>query len=375
MIKRERLVSSFMEMVKISSPSGKEEKFADYLRERLSAMGLEVVVDREAAAAAGVKTGNLLARLPATKPGIPGLFFAAHMDTVTPGEGIKPMLKDGVICSAGDTILGADDKSGIAALLEALQDLGEEKIPHGELELLFTFGEEVGLLGSRYLTEGLVHARQGFVLDSGGAPGTLINQGPAQDNVEAVICGKAAHAGVNPEDGTCAIQVAARAIDRMKLLRIDRDTTANIGLITGGTATNIVCDKVELKGEARSLVMEKLEKQSAHMRSALEEACAEFDARLELKITRMYPSFKVEETAPVVLLAKAAAAKAGLDLHIVSSGGGSDANYFNARGLTAVNLGTGMTRVHTTQEFIKPEDLVKTAAFVSALMSEAGVIA
>lgn len=375
MINQERLVSSFMEMVKIASPSGKEQDFANYLRDKLSAIGLEVVTDKQAAAAAGVGTGNLIARLPGNKPGAPGLLFAAHMDTVSPGEGIEPILKDGTICSRGETILGADDKSGIAALLEAMQDLLEEKVPHGELEMLFTFGEEVGLLGSRYLTQGLIHAKQGFVLDSGGEPGTVINQGPAQDNFTAVIYGKAAHAGVNPEDGISAIQVAARAIDRMKLLRIDPETTANIGLIAGGTATNIVCDKVELKGEARSLAMEKLEKQSAHMKSVLEDTCAEFNARLELKIKREYPSFKVEPDEPVIRLAKAAAAKTGLEAKVISSGGGSDVNCFNARGLQTVNLSTGMTKVHTTQEYIKPEDLVKTAAFVAAIIAEAGAIA
>lgn len=371
MIREERLVQEFLEMVRIPSPSKKEGSFAAYLKDKLEKLGFTVIRDEKSFSLSGCETGNLAGRLTGTKEGIETILFSAHLDTVTPCECIVPIVENGVIKSDGTSILGADDKSGIAPVLEAIRHLQEEKIPHGPIEVLFTVGEEIGLLGSRYYDPALITSGRAFVLDSGGAPGTIINRGPSHDKIKAVIHGRAAHAGVNPESGVSAIKVAARAIDRMKLLRIDEETTANIGIISGGAATNIVPDKVELEGEARSLTEEKLDCQTRHMLDCLEEACRELGARLTVENERAYNAFCVDKTDPLILLAAAAARRVGLEEKIISTGGGSDTNYFNSSGIKAITLGTGMTAVHTTEEHIWVEDLVNTARLVTVIITEA----
>ncbi len=371
MINQERLVKEFVEMVKIDSLSNKEGKFAAYLKGLLEELGLEVVIDEQAGEAAGSDTGNLLGRLKGSRTEAPKIFFSAHMDTVVPGEGIQPQVRDAVIYSNGSTILGGDDKAGIAAIIEALRHIKEEKIEHGDIEVLFTIGEETGLWGARNLDYSLLQAKMGFVLDNGGEPGTIVYRAPAHDKIHAIIYGKAAHAGMSPEKGVSAIQVAAQAISRMNLLRIDEETTANIGAIKGGNATNIVCDKIELEGEARSLDEEKLQQQLQQMLNCLQVACREMGARLESKIVREYPAFTIKEDEAVVRVAKEAADALRFPVRIISSGGGSDANYFNHRGIKAINLGIGMSKVHTKEEYIKIKDLVRSAHYVAAIVEKA----
>ncbi|PKM87404.1 MAG: peptidase M20 [Firmicutes bacterium HGW-Firmicutes-12] len=370
MINKERLIDSFIEMVKIESLSRKEENIAIYLKSKMEDMGIEVHIDKSSAKKAGSNTGNLIGRMKGNKEGIEPLFFGAHMDTVSPGDNIKPLIKEGVIYSSGDTILGADDKSGIAAILEALSCIKETKVTHGDIEVVFTIGEEIGLLGARFFNYDLLTARKGYILDSGGTPGKIINQGPAQDNIKAVIHGKAAHAGVNPEDGISSIQVAARAINNMKLLRIDEETTANIGVISGGKATNIVSDNVFLEGEARSHSKQKLDKQMAHMVDCLQKACEDMGAHLEYKRENAYPAYFVAEHESVIEEAIAAGTRIGLNVQVKSTGGGSDVHFFNAVGISTVNLATGMNNVHTTKEEIRIDDLVDTARFVMAIIEE-----
>jgi tripeptide aminopeptidase len=368
MINQERLVQEFIEMVKIDSLSKQEGKFAAYLKEKLIELGLEVFIDEQAGRQAGSDTGNLFGRLKGKREGVPVILFSAHMDTVPLGEGIQPQIREGTIYSSGNTILGSDDKAGIAIILEVLRHIQEEKIEHGDIEVLFTIGEEAGLLGSRYLDYSLLRAEMGFVLDSDGEPGTIICQAPAHERIDAVIQGKAAHAGMNPEEGVNAIQVAARAINKMNLLRIDEETTANIGVIKGGEATNIVCERVELEGEARSLSEEKLCQQTRHMVNCLQEACDEMGARLEVETTREYPVFKLKEDEPIVKIAREAAESLGLKVNITASGGGSDTNYFSANGIKTVNLGIGMSQAHTKEEFIKIKDLVMSAHYVTEII-------
>ncbi len=371
MINQERLVAGFIDMVRISSVSKNEALFAAYLKKKMEQIGLTVFEDNKAAVKASVKTGNLIGRLEGNDKSAPTLMFCAHMDTVEPGNGIEPKICEGFIRSNGTTILGADDKSGIAAILEAIICIKERNIAHGDLEIVFTFGEELGLLGAKYIDYSALRSRIGYVLDAGGTPGVIINRGPAQNHIRAIFRGKAAHAGICPEKGINAIQVAARAIENMQLLRVDEDTTANFGIISGGKATNIVCDEVFLDGEARSLSELKLELQTQKMIEAMQKACKDFGAILELEIERAYPSFYVRENEEVVQLARKAAEKVGLNVQISSTGGGSDVHFFNQAGIVTINLATGMNKVHTTEEEISIDDLIYLASFVEAIIEEA----
>ncbi|MCG8401745.1 MAG: M20/M25/M40 family metallo-hydrolase [Firmicutes bacterium] len=369
MVNRKRLVSSFMEIVRVDSESGYEGRMAATLKQTLTEMGMEVFIDG-AAQKTGTETGNLIAKMPGNKKA-PTLMFCAHMDTMSPGRGINPVLENGVIRSAGDTVLGADDKAGIAAIIEAAAIIGEHNISHGDLELVFTICEETGLSGAKNLDFSLLAADMGFILDCDGPPGTIINQGPSQDRVKAEVQGRAAHAGMNPETGINAIQVASRAIAAMRLGRIDGETTANIGLISGGVAINVVPDRVALQGETRSLREEKRVRQTQSMREALERAARESGAGLKLDVETIYPSMHVPENSAVVELAVRAARKIGLSPVIRSTGGGSDTHIFNHGGIPSLNLGIAMQKVHTTEEFIRVEDLATAASYVLAIIQEA----
>lgn len=369
MINEERLVSVFMELVRVDSESGHEGRMAEKLKQILSGMGMEVVIDG-AAQKTGTETGNLIAKMSGNVPG-PTLAFCAHMDTMAPGKGIKPVLEEGIIRSAGDTVLGADDKAGIAAIIEAATLLRERNLPHGDLELVFTVCEETGLSGAKNLDFKLLSAAMGFVLDCDGPPGTIVNRGPSQDKIKAVVQGVAAHAGINPEEGINAIQVASRAVAAMQLGRIDEETTANIGLVSGGVAINVVPDRVTLQGETRSLQEEKRVRQTRHMCDMLEKAARESGARVQLDVETIYPAMDVPADSGVVKLAARAAQKMGLAPIVRGTGGGSDTHLFNDHGIPAVNLGIAMQKVHTTDEFIRVKDLSTVAAYVLAIIMEA----
>jgi len=362
----QRLVDHFIAMTKISSPSLKEGAFAAYLQKELESLGFSVETDA-AGDTVGGNTGNLIATLTGSKEVEP-LLFCCHMDTVTPCDNILPVIADDVIRSDGSTILGGDDKAGIAAIIEGVRRIQERKVEHGMLQVVLTIGEEVGMYGSKGLDYSKIKAKRAFVLDAEGPLGTIVVQGPAKDLIKVVVHGRSAHAGLSPERGISAIQVAARAIDRMKLLRIDEETTANIGAISGGGATNIVADRVEFVAEARSLVNEKLDAQSGHIQECFEQAAREFGATIEVDITRSYAAFKLTKNDPVVRQCMDAIQLLGLTPTLGSTGGGSDCNIFNARGLTAVDLAIGMTDVHTKNESIKISDMETAARLIETII-------
>ncbi len=354
MVNEERLVQEFVDLVQISSPTRQERKVADYLKARLGELGLSVEEDN-AGEKIGTDTGNLIGRLPGEGP---ALMFCAHMDTVEPGVGIVPVVKEGIITSAGETVLGGDDKAGICAILETLEVIKENKLFHPNLVIVFTVAEEGGLKGAKALDIPKLGAELGFCLDAGGPVGTIVSRGPAQNQLKAVIRGRAAHAGLCPEEGISAIQVAAEAIMRTQLGRIDQETTANIGVISGGKATNIIPDRVELEGEARSLDIEKLDKQTKHMTETLERVCRERGAQAEIEVAQAYPQINLDPESRVVELAVEAARQLGIVPEVTQTGGGSDANIFNGKGLPTANLGIGMEKVHSTEEFIRVKDMV-----------------
>lgn len=362
MVNRQRIVEEFLAYVQIDSPTKKEGKFAEYISEKLREIGLEVEIDN-AGEKTGSDTGNVIARLKGTKDA-PSILFSCHMDTVSPGIGIKPLIKDDVIYSDGTTVLGGDDKAGIAAVVEALRIVKENNMEHGPIEIAFTIFEEGGLHGSKNLDYSRLNSKLGFVLDSGGEVGEIVIKGPAQDVIDVKISGKPAHAGVCPEEGISAIQVAASAINRMNLLRIDSETTANIGTINGGQVTNIVCPEVTIKAEARSLSSEKLDKQTSHMVECFKRAAEEFGAEVEIITNRSYGPFVVDENDEIVNIVRKACESAGLDSKTKSTGGGSDTNILNGNGIKAVNLAIGERKPHTLEEHMKIDDLVKAAKLV-----------
>ncbi|QNO15031.1 M20/M25/M40 family metallo-hydrolase [Alkalicella caledoniensis] len=370
MVNKKRLLEEFFELVQIDSVTRTEGKVAKVLSQKLMELGADVYVD-DAAQKVGSDTGNIIAKIKgnANKP---TLLFSAHMDTVVPGNGIKPIIKDEIIYSEGETILAADDKGGIAAILEGIRSIKENNLEHGDIEVVLTIAEEGGLFGVKNLEYGKLEAKMGYVLDSDGKPGTIVVQGPAQDKIDVVVKGKSAHAGVSPEEGISAIQVASKAISMMNLLRIDEDTTANIGVIQGGTATNIVTDKVEIKAEARSVLEEKLNAQSKHMEECFIKAAAEFGTEAEVKIERVYSAFHLTEEDLVVQNAIKAAEALGFAVTMKATGGGSDTNILNTYGISTINLGVGMTKPHTTHESISVEDLVNSARYVEELIKTVG---
>jgi len=362
MINEKRLLDRFLKYVQIDSPTKYEREFADFLMKEMEKMGLEVYMD-DAGEKVGSNSGNVIGRLKGNTDG-KTILFSAHMDTVSPGKGIKPVIKDGVIYSDGTTVLGGDDKAGIAAILEAIETVIEKEIPHGDIEVVFSIYEEGGLFGAKNIDYTKLNAKTGFVLDSGGDPGQIILQGPAQNKIYAKFIGKEAHAGVAPENGISAIQMAAEAISNMKLLRIDYETTANIGVISGGEVTNIVTKEVKIEGEARSLSDEKLQKQTDHMVRCCEEAAKKFGGSVELNVEHTYGAFKVEEDAEIVQKVKEACRNIGLEPYTASSGGGSDTNILNANGIEAVNLGIGERKPHTVEEHLYIKDLENAARLV-----------
>ena len=362
MVKQERIVKNLMRYVSIDSETGSEGKFAKVLINALNELGLEVYVD-DAGEKVGSDTGNVIARLKGDKSA-PGILFCCHMDTVRPGKGIKPVVRDDTIYSDGSTILGSDDKAGIAVAMEALAIVKEEKIPHGDIEIVFDIAEEGGLNGTKNLDYSKINSKIAFILDGSGPPGGIVIQGPAHDRIYVKIIGKAAHAGARPEQGISAIQVAATAISRMKLLRVDEETTANIGIIKGGTATNIVCPEVEINAEARSQSIEKLESQVSHMLNLFKDTANTFGARVSSEVKREYNCFKVEKTDNIVKTVLKACDNIGLKGYTKISGGGTDAHILAEKGIKTVNLTRGGDKSHSVEEHIKIKDLVESARLV-----------
>ena len=363
-----RLLDLFCEIVRIESPSRHEAAMAARCADELRGLGFSVRFD-DSAAQTGADTGTLVAHLPGTAPG--HVVLSAHMDTVQPCAGIEPVVEDGVVRSAGDTILSADDKAGVAAILEGVRSVVEEGAPRPDVTVLLTTCEELHLLGSGALApDALPAGAPCYVLDADGAPGTVITGAPCHWTLEAVFAGRASHAGVVPEAGISAIQMAAVAIGAMPLGRIDEATTANIGVIAGGRETNVVPEACMLRGECRSLYPERAEAQKAAMTVALEQAAARFGGTVGIDWTPSYGAVLYDEDDALVQAAARAARAAGLEPCFRHDGGGSDANVLAARGVRAVTLGVGMTAFHSPEEHISVADLEGTARLVEALVRE-----
>jgi len=368
MINKKRLIASFKQLVRIDSISLREGKVIDYLEKRLKSLGIK---SRRIGKVIRGETGNLAAFLPGEKLHSPCILLNAHVDTVAPGRNIKPVEKNGFITSNGETILGADNKAGVAAILEIIETLKEKKLDHPPLRVIFTVGEEIGLVGAKALPREEMRADFALVLD-GGDINIVVNKAPSQYNLAAVVIGKAAHAGIHPEEGINAIKTASEAIARMRLGRIDKETTANIGIISGGKATNIIPEEVEVKGEARSHNRKKLEKQIKHMKSRLAQSCARHGAGLKLDITKTYKAFDIDPDSPLLALTVSAMKEMGINPLIMPTGGGSDANVFNEKGIPAIILGVGADHVHTKNERLNRVEFIKGTEMVLNIIRGAG---
>lgn len=370
MVQENRIVDELLQLVQVDSETKHEREICDVLKRKFGELGLQVEED-DSAEKTGHGAGNLIAVLPASEgmENVTPMLFTAHMDTVVPGRGVRPYVKDGYIYSDGTTVLGSDDKAGIAAMLEAIRVLKEQHISHGRIEFVITSGEEAGLIGAKALDPARLEAKYGFALDSNEKVGAIAIAAPYQAKIQVTVTGKSAHAGVNPEDGISAIQVASRAISRMPLGRIDEETSANIGSFEGKGPTNIVCDKVEIAAEARSIREHKLQRQLETMRECFEETARSFGAgvRFESEIT---PGFLFDEEAPIVQMAFRAIQNIGRTPRSFHSGGGSDANIFNGLGIPTVNLAVGYEQIHTVNERMPIAELVKTAELVVAIVRE-----
>jgi tripeptide aminopeptidase len=359
----------FVELAAIPSPSGRERVVADRVTGYLLALALEVDED-DAGARIDSTMGNLLCRVEPTAEGTP-LFFCAHLDTVPVEAEIEPVVEDGVVRNAAGTILGADDKSAVAAMLEATRRVVAENRPHAGIELLFTPKEEVGLRGADAFDASRLEARVGYVYDHAGPVGEVILGAPYQRKLDVVFRGRAAHAGMYPEEGRSAIAAAARAISDLRLGRVDEETTANVGQIVGGTARNVVPDRCTLLAEARCHDEAKLGELVQEMLETITFAAQVADCDVETKVEGHARGYRFRREDEPVRLAVAALERAGIQPTFGLSGGGADANVFNDRGLQCLNLANGMTDIHTPNERIALEDLDRMVDVTLALIETA----
>ncbi len=373
MINEERLVKLFKELCLINAPALAEAECGKYVKSYLTEMGLKVEED-EAGKQNGGNCNNLIAWLPGNKPGAPRIFLSAHLDTVEPTEGLEIEEVDGVFRSKSDTILGADDKGGMAPAIEAVQCLMESGEPHGDVCLLFSIAEEIGLKGAGSVDIEPMNFDFGYVLDTGPPVGSFVTRTATHDKLNVTIIGKPAHAGKDPEKGINAIQIAASAIEGMRLGRIGPETTANLGTIEGGSATNVVCASVTIKAEARSTSVPELDAQIGHMVQRFEEAASKYGARVEIEHDRHYESYNVPEDSAVVQVAQKASRELGFEPALRTTLGGSDANVYNAKGVPTIVVATGMDKIHTHEELISRKDLLDTARLTYGIVVQSACL-
>lgn len=372
-IQSQQLIDDFMTMVRIDSPSKDERAMADWLTARFKELGCEVEEDK-AGEEVGGNAGNLRVFLKGNTDVDP-LLFSSHMDTVEPANGIEPVIENGVIRSKGETILGSDDKAGIACILHlARMANAQPDVPRGDLEFSIHICEEIGLLGAKYVDTGKFHAKMGYILDDHDPRQVCIGS-PSAVRIDYKVFGKASHAGVEPEKGISAIKVVGEILARMNFGRIDEETTANIGVIKGGTASNIMTPLVEMKAEARSHSPEKLEKQVAHMNACFEEVCKEWRDKLgedlpkyEVDRSDDYRAVSFTTDDYLVKLALSAGKTLGWEMGTKISGGGTDGSVLTHLGIPCVVLGVGMQDVHSTSEYIKISDFEEAANLVASIV-------
>lgn len=359
-----RVVKHFTALASLSSPSWHEEKVIRYITRQFDKLGVtwEKYPCGESYNLYGVLEGDGL---------VEPLLFSAHMDTVGPCEKITPVIKKDRITSDGTSVLGSDDKSALAIYLTALEILKEEKRPHGTIEFLFTCAEEVGLQGIKCMDLSVPLSRKAFVYDNGGSVGTVVTRAPFHSTMEITVKGRAAHAGMEPENGINAIIVLAHILTLLPSGRLDSETTCNAGIIAGGQATNIVPEEARCRLEVRAMNRKRLAEVEQQIRNTAKSIAAEHGVKTAISRELEYSGFSLSEKAPIVAQVSKALKSIGITPKLAATGGGSDTNILNKAGIKAVNLSCGMQKIHSTKEFILIKDLVQGTAFTLALIEEA----
>ncbi len=364
MLNRERLIDEFIELVSVPCPSKNEKQIAELIMKKLRECGVEPAMDN-AHAKTGGTCGNVWAYIKGDVSDVPVLFFAAHMDSVAPTTGTKVVRKDGVLYSDGTTTLGGDDKVGVASMLEVVRALKEDDIPHGDIQLCFTVSEEIGCLGVVNMDKNWLKADFGYCLDIGGEIGEITYAAPKLYDIDVTVKGKAAHAGVAPEEGVNAIMLSADALAKLPAYgRIDKETTLNIGVFNAGIGTNIVCPEAKFVIDMRSLNVEKLEKLKDETIKIISEVITAQGGNVEFEVHEGCPAVVVPQDHNVIKLAQRAAQNLGRTPELKTTGGCSDGNYLCGYGLPCALLATGMSNVHTTEEYLKEDDLFGTAQWM-----------
>ena len=371
-LNRDRLAQSFTKLCEISSPSRQEGRISAYLKEVFTDLGADLIYEDQSAERTGSESGNLIIRFNGDLPAQDGFFLSCHMDTVQPGEGVQVVRTGDIFTSKGDTILGSDDKAGIAAIIEAMQMLKESGEKHPMIEVVITTCEEIGLLGAKHVEYDKIQTKFGYALDSSGIDNVIIGA-PAANKMKITIKGQAAHAGLCPEAGINALTLAVEAIGKLKLGRLDQESTCNLGVIKGGVATNIVPEEISIEGEVRSHSQEKLQHYTKEITDSFQsvidswqptELTGEARPSLSIDIDDDYPALAIERDSAVLKRIDAAAQAAGKSLEYIIAGGGSDANIFCGAGLPTAIVATGMEKVHTLEEQLDLKDLISITELV-----------
>lgn len=388
-----RLAATFIQLCEIDSPSRREKKVSDFLVKTFQELGAATIAEDQSSEQTGADCGNLVVSFSGRGNGAnqEAILFACHMDTVEPGCGVEVLRNGDIFTSRGNTVLGSDDKSGIAAVIELIQILKGNNIDHAPLELLFTTCEEIGLLGAKALDRNLLTAGFGYALDSTGIDRVIVGA-PAANKLKIEVHGIAAHAGLHPEQGISALCLTANAITNLRLGRLDEESTANFGLIHGGVATNIIPDRITIEGEVRSHSLAKLTEHTEEIKrtfqqviecwplppslapAALGHPCpsqlppvSDILPAVEISVHPEYPAMHLAMDAPVITRVQEAGRNLGRTLEFQIAGGGSDANIFNSFGLPTAIIATGMNKVHTTDECLDLKDLIRLTELLYAI--------
>ena len=361
MVNKERIIKLFEELVAVPCPSKEEKLEAELICRKIRELGMEPYIDA-ANEKTGGNVGNVWATFKGNVPDAPTLLFEAHMDAVSPATGTTVIHKDGVMYSDGTTTLGGDDKVGIAAALEAVRAIQEDGVPHGDVQLLFTISEEIGCLGAVNLDKSMLKAQYGYCLDLGGEMGEITYAAPKMYDIYVTVKGKAAHAGLEPEKGINAIMLAAAALTKLpKWGRIDENTTLSVDIFNAGKGANIVPPEAKIVIDMRSLDVPKLEALKDQTLAIIRETVEAGGGQVEFEVVENCPAVALDINHPVIKLAAKAAENLGYPVQYKTTGGGTDGNYLCGYGLPCGLLATGMSNVHTTEEFLKEDDLYGTS--------------